>query len=64
MGKFGEKYGFGVALSLNVAKAEYDDYAEELRKQLYPEVKTTAEEKADPEPAPEPVAAPEAVKEE
>lgn len=33
------KYNFGIALSFNTLKAEYDEYSDLLRKQLYPEEK-------------------------
>lgn len=36
---FSKKYGFGSALSFNSVRAEYDEYADVLRKQLYPDVK-------------------------
>lgn len=43
-----KKHGFGYALSFNGLKATYDEYADVLRKELYPEEKTVeVEEKAE-----------------
>lgn len=40
-----KKHGFGYALSFNGLKATYDEYADVLRKELYPEEKTAEMEK-------------------
>lgn len=46
MNEFSSKYKMGYALSFNALKAEYDEYSDVLKKQLYPveEVKPDVEE--------------------